>query len=156
MSNDVDLSQGVDQAKDLLRSIASNRCSDFSGTGVVFYSDLAKLPHLQMGTGRENLKVAKCGGCDIASALISVSSKRSPYHDGFHFIDMWSWRVTHVSQFIAPPIPDDAAQRIHGSGARLMSAMLASLLSGITYVGLVSQGGQVHLFCGGIDIADEV
>ena len=36
-----------------------------------------------------------------------------------------------------------------------MAAMLASLLPGITCVGLVSQGGQVHLFYGGVDIAEE-
>ncbi|QNU62785.1 hypothetical protein [Vreelandella titanicae] len=139
----------------LLRSIASNRCSDFSGTGVIFYSDLSKLPHLQLTTGCEEPNVTKLGDHDIASALVSVSTMCGPFHDGFHFINMSSWQMTHVSQFISPPIPHDAAQRCHGTGARLMAAMLASLLPGIIFVGLVSQGGQVHLFCDGVDIAGE-
>lgn len=139
----------------LLRSIADNRCSDFCGIGLVFYSDLAKLPHLQMTTEGENPNITQFSNSDIASALTSVSTISSPFHDGFHFIDMWSWKMTHLSQFISPPIPHDAAQRFHGTGARLMSAMLASLIPGIACVGLVSQGGQVHLFCSGIDIAEE-
>tara|TARA_R110002167_G_scaffold254359_2_gene460579 strand:- start:28377 stop:28688 length:312 start_codon:yes stop_codon:yes gene_type:complete len=95
------------------------------------------------------------GDNDIATALASISTMRGPYHDGFHFIDVSSWQITHISQFISPPIPRGAEQRFHGTGARLMAAMLASLLPGITCVGLVSRCGQVHLFYNGIDIAEE-
>ncbi|WP_369919851.1 hypothetical protein AB8E32_14740 [Marinomonas polaris] len=45
--------------------------------------------------------------------------------------------------------------RFHGTGARLMSAMLASILPGIVCVGLVAQEGKIHLFHNGIDIARE-
>ncbi|WP_081194612.1 hypothetical protein [Halomonas sp. BC1] len=155
LSNYTHSTKWTDQAMILLRSIASNRCRDFSGTGVIFYSDLGKLPHLQLTTGNEKPSVTQLGDHDIASALASISTMCGPFHDGFHFIDMNSWQMTHLSQFISPPIPHDAAQRFHGTGARLMAAMLASLLPGITCVGLVSQGGQVHLFYGGVDIAEE-
>ncbi|CAN0588056.1 unnamed protein product [Ectocarpus sp. 12 AP-2014] len=148
-------SEWTNKAMGLLRSVANNRCSDFSGTGVVFYSNLAKLPHLQLATGCKQPNVTQLGDYDIASALASVSTICSPFHDGFHFIDIRSWQMTHLSQFISPPIPHDAEQRFHGTGARLMSAMLASLIPGITCAGLVSQGGQIHLFCGGVDIAEE-
>lgn len=145
----------MNQALNIIRSIASNRGNDFTGTGVVFYTDLTGLPHLQLISGREKPDVSQFDDCNIASALISISTICSPLHDGFHFVDSRSWQITHLSQFISPPIPHDAAQRFHGTGARLIAAVLASLLPGITYVGLVSQGGQVHLFCNGVDIAEK-
>jgi hypothetical protein len=92
---------------------------------------------------------------DIASTLSSVSIMRSPYHDGFHFIDIEHWQISHLSQYISPPIPQGADKQLHGTGARLMSAMLASLLHGIVCVGLVSKEGKIYLFHSGIDIARE-
>jgi hypothetical protein len=148
-------SQWIDRALALLRSIASNRGSDFSGTGVVFYCDLAGLPHLQLNSGREDPDASRFGDRDIASTLTSISTMCSPLHDGFHFIETRAWQITHLSQFISPPIPPDSVQRFDGTGARSMAAVLASLLPGIICVGLVSQGGQVHLFCGGMHIAEE-
>ncbi|WP_143161153.1 hypothetical protein [Pollutimonas bauzanensis] len=148
-------SRRMNQALNILRSIASNRSNDFSGTGVVFYTDLAGLPHLQLISEREEPNVSQFDDRSIATTLTSVSTMCSPLHDGFHFVDSRSWQMTHLSQFISPPIPHDAAQRFRGTGARLIAAVLASLLPGITYVGLVSQGGQVHLFCNGVDIAEK-
>ncbi|WP_263568697.1 hypothetical protein [Paucibacter sp. DJ2R-2] len=90
---------------------------------------------------------------DLAEALSRISVMSSPLHDGFHFVEAHSWRLTHLAQFISPPIPDDATQRFQGTGARLMAALLASLLPGIECVGLVSHSGEIHLFSRGIDAA---
>lgn len=64
-------------------------------------------------------------------------------------------RLTHLSQFISPPIPQDAERNFHGTGARLIAAVLASLLPGIAYVGLVAQDGKIRLYCNGIDIIQD-
>ena len=141
------------KAEQVLRAVAHDRGPDFSGVGIVFYERLALLPHLQLTNNSEEPDAVRFAGCSLEDALLSVSSIGSPLHDGFHFVDVASWTLTHLSQFISPPIPHDAAQHFHGTGARLMAALLASLQSGIACVGLVSQGGEVHLFTNGFDAA---
>lgn len=139
----------IGRAEQVLRAIACLRDGDFSGVGVVFYEHLAHLPHLQLTDSSVKADPGRFIEVDLATALSSISVMSSPLHDGFHFVDTRGWRLTHLSQFIAPPIPPDAAQRFHGTGARLMAALLASLLPGIVCVGLVTQGGEIHLFRNG-------
>jgi len=142
-----------DKALHLLRAIADHKSDDFSGVGVVFYDDIAALPHLQLTNETENPCSMLFSDWNLATTLAAISTMRSPLHDGFHFIETRSWRLSHISQFISPPIPIDAAQRFHGSGARLMAAVLASLLPGITCVGLISHSGETYLFHSGVDLA---
>jgi hypothetical protein len=141
------------RAEQVLRAVADDRGQDFSGVGVVFYERLALLPHLQLTNKAEKPDAGRFAGFGLADALSSVSSIGSPLHDGFHFVDVTSWKLTHLSQFISPPIPDATTQHYHGTGARLMAALLASLQPGIACVGLVSQDGEVHLFTNGVDAA---
>ena len=144
-----------EHAARLLKAIAQCRTGDFSGIGVVFYEDLAQLPHLQLTKDEQVPNAAGLIGGDLASRLAGISAMSSPLHDGFHFVDARSWQLTHLAQFISPPIPRDRGQCFHGTGARLMAAVLASLLPGISCVGLVSHKGEVHLFKGGVDVANE-
>jgi hypothetical protein len=155
MRNPMNTSTWKSQVMDLLGSISCNRCSNFSGTGIIFYRDLVNLPYLQLSAADEKPNLTQADSFDIASTLSSVSIMRSPYHDGFHFIDIEHWQISHLSQYISPPIPQGADKQLHGTGARLMSAMLASLLHGIVCVGLVSKEGKIYLFHSGIDIARE-
>lgn len=145
-----------DMARQLLEAIAGLRTPEFTGVGVVFYDDgLDGLPHLQLTSNGEAPDLQQLPGADLAQALATISMNSNPLHDGFHFVDVRSWTLTHLSQFISPPIPPAAAGRFHGTGARLMAAVLASLLPGIQSVGLVSSAGQTHLFSGGVDVAKE-
>ncbi|WP_233989800.1 hypothetical protein [Pectobacterium brasiliense] len=145
----------TNQVLGLLKSISKGRESDFSGTGLIFYSDLSELPFIQMGNESIKTNSAIFNDCEIDSAIRQISKTKDLLHDGFHFINIETWKITHVSQFISPPIPHDAAQRFRGTGSRLMSAYLASLITGIKYTGIVSQAGKVHLFHAGTDIAEE-
>ena len=150
-------SQGLptNRAARLLKAIARLRPVNFSGIGVVFYEDLAQLPHLQLTNDEQQPNVADLTGGDLASRLAGISVMSSPLHDGFHFVDARCWQLTHVAQFISPPIPCDAGQRFHGTGARLMASVLTSLLPGISCVGLVAHDGEVHLFRNGVDVAEQ-
>lgn len=139
----------ISRAEQILRAVADLRSEDFAGVGVVFYECLAQLPHLQLTNGSVKADPGRFADVDLASALSSLSAIASPLHDGFHFVDARSWHLTHLSQFISPPIPHNAEQQLHGAGARLMAALLASLQPGIVCVGLVSQGGEVHIFSRG-------
>ena len=145
----------IGKAEQVLRAIACLRNQDFSGIGVVFYEHLADLPHLQLTDSFLMADSRRFAEVDLAIVLSSISVMSSPLHDGFHFVDARSWQLTHLSQFISPPIPTDAVQRFHGTGARLMAALLTSLLPGIVGVGLVSQGGDIHLFSHGNDFAQK-
>ena len=145
----------IGRAEHVLRAIADMRDQDFSGVGVVFYELLAHLPHLQLTGSSVKADPGRFAEVDLAIALSSISVMSSPLHDGFHFVDVHSWQLTHLSQFISPPIPADAAQRFQGTGARLMAALLASLLPGLVCVGLVSHGGEIHLFSLGNDAAQK-
>ncbi|WP_457424263.1 hypothetical protein [Roseateles sp. P5_E7] len=142
-----------DRAEQVLRAIARTRSHDFSGVGVVFYEHLARLPHLQLTNGFGNPDLGHVTEVELADALLGLSAISNPLHDGFHFVAVRTWKLTHLSQFISPPIPANAAWRFHGTGARLMAALLASLQPGIACVGLVSQAGEVHLFANGVDAA---
>ena len=145
----------INKALSLLNSISKNRESDFSGTGLIFYSDLSQLPFLQLENESIKPNASIFFEWEIASAICKISTIRAPFHDGFHFIDIEAWKITHISQFISPPIPNNASQRIRGTGSRLISAYLASLIDGIKCAGIVSQTGKVHLFHTGVDIAGE-
>ena len=139
----------ISRAEQVLRAVADLRSKDFAGVGVVFYECLDQLPHLQLINGSIKADPGLFADVDLASALSSLSAIGSPLHDGFHFVDASSWHLTHLSQFISPPIPHNAEQQLHGAGARFMAALLASLQPGIVCVGLVSMGGEVHLFSNG-------
>lgn len=141
----------IERAEQVLRAIARLRDRDFSGVGLVFYEHLAYLPHLQLTDSSVKADPRRFAEVDLAIALSSISVMGSPLHDGFHFVDVRKWQLTHLSQFISPPIPADAAQRFHGNGARLMAALLTSQLPGIACVGLVTQRGGIHLFSHGND-----
>lgn len=145
----------LNAARQLLAAIAAKRASDFTGIGVVFYVDLRSLPHLQLTNDLIAPEASRFDCVDLASLLASISTQSCLLHDGFHFVNAQDWKLTHLSQFISPPIPRDASEKFQGTGARLMAAVLASVLPGIASVGLVSHTGDVHLFCGGVDVYGE-
>jgi hypothetical protein len=145
----------ISRAEQVLRAVADLRSKDFAGVGVVFYECLAQLPHLQLINGFVKADPGRFADVDLASALSILSAIGNPLHDGFHFVDARSWHLTHLSQFISPPIPHNAEEQLHGAGARLMAALLASLQPGIVCVGLVSMGGEVHLFSRGSNITQK-
>lgn len=145
----------ANQAFNLLNLVANNRDSNFSGIGVVFYSSLDNLPYLQLAGDSKKRDAIMLEGRDIIIALSLASNVGSPFHDGFHFVDVNTWKITHISQYISPPILPNKILNFHGSGARVMSAYLASLIPGIACAGVVSQSGYVQLFLEGVNIIGE-
>lgn len=142
----------ISRAKQVLCAVAELRSKEFAGVGVVFYECLGQLPHLQLTNGSVKADPGRFADIDLASALSSLSAIGNPLHDGFHFVHARRWHLTHLSQFISPPIPHYAEQPLQGAGARIMAALLASLQSGIVCIGLVSMRGEVHLFSRGNDV----
>lgn len=133
------------------------RPKSFSGAGLVFYSHLEGLPSTPLGNRTATTPDLPVFGIEgIARVLASVSDHASPWHDGFHMIDMSSKTLTYLSQYLAPSLrglsklPDG---RPHG--ARQMTALLSSTIPGIAYVGILSTNAEIIVYENG-SILDEV
>jgi hypothetical protein len=134
-------------ALQLLRRAAPRLANDFAGLGIVFYDSLAALPHLQLEVGGDERFELPVEGLDpICDVLARTSCRSSRWHDGFHFVRAGSASLTHLCQFIAPPLPNasDAAPR--ASGARHMTALLASKVAGIEAIGLLTHEGLAAIY----------
>ena len=90
----------------------------------------------------------------IALMLANVSDQASLWHDGFHLIDMSSQSLTHISQFIAPPL-NSLLQLLENrpNGARQMTALLTSMIPGIAYVGVLSTSAEIVVYENGTVLA---
>lgn len=134
----------------VLEQIAKRRPADFCGLGVVFYRQLDSLPMLPLGDQDHCNLALPIGGVDaIASTLAQVSGASSPWHDGFHLVALNGPALTHVSQYLAPPIGTRCATGFGGqrpTGARHMTALLVSQLEGIACVGLLTNHAEATVF----------
>lgn len=135
----------------MLRHVAPKLSSDFAGLGIVFYESLKTLPYLQLEVlSDERFDLPVTEPELIWNVLARTARLSSPWHDGFHFMHAGSMSLTHLCQFIAPPLPSlsDAAPR--ASGARHMTALLASKVSGIAAIGLLNREHSATLYEGGL------
>lgn len=143
-------SLAIEQALTLMRLVATTLPSDFVGLGIVFYRSLQELPSLQLQVDEDPSFQLPIAGVDaIALTLARASSAASSYHDGFHFVDVTTWRLTHLAQYVAPPIPGRSDALPPGRGARHMTAILASRLPGIEGVGLIAHQKFLSLYADG-------
>lgn len=131
----------------LLRHAAPNLPSDFAGLGIVFYDSLMALPHLLLEVvGDEHFDLPVQGAELICEVLARTARLSSPWHDGFHFVHASSASLTHLCQFIAPPLPSMSAAVPRASGARHMTALLASKVAGIVAIGLLTHEHAASIY----------
>lgn len=143
----------VNVAIEVMRELKRLRTSDFSGVGVVFYMPPLELPIAPLGrssTAKPKLPVR--GVYEIAKTLASVSDRSSLWHDGFHLVDAQSFALTHIAQFLAPPLKyvPDIASDAQPTGARQMTALLTSRLPCVVSVALLSANGEASFYSGGV------
>lgn len=129
-----------------LKEICKKCKEDFSGLAIVCYEDLSHLPYISLHKEQFftdfDLK-------NINETLLRISTYSSTYHDGFHFYDINSKKLTHISQFISPPLESVAYMNIENiipCGAREMTAYLTSSIQGIFCVGLISANKTIKVF----------
>ena len=89
----------------VLREVHGRNHSDFAGLGLVFYTDLSALPmhplvHQDCGPPLPAKTLQ-----DSIELFTGISRRTSICHDGFHLVQVETGFVTHVSQFLSPPIP---------------------------------------------------
>jgi len=141
--------------REIFRSAWAIAPSDFSGMGLVLYRGRHTLPHLSLRNSEPAILEHAVGPKHVAHVLSELASTNSPWHDGFHFIDEDEGRLTHVAQFISPPIPTQVALISSEGGARHMSAALASLLCGISMVGVMTSRGEISVYVSGERVLHE-
>ena len=139
-----------------LTEIYCKSSKEFTGLGIVFYKSLNNLPYLTLH--EKKLSSDLCFS-DPIETLLKISERSSPYHDGFHFINIQTMEITHISQYISPPvglIDNLNLENIIPCGAREMTAFLTSKIDGILCVGLISSDKIIKIFKNGIDIYEQV
>ena len=138
-----------DEIFHLLGQVQANATHAFSGLGLIFYSSLADLPIVALGDQSlfpRTLPVADRQ--TLASLLAEISTFSSPWHDGFHLIDANSFALTHISQFLSPPVEFLCQSNSQGLpiGARHMAAMAGSRIASVSYTALLSNKGVPAVF----------
>jgi len=134
-------------AEKLVRHAALKLTGDFVGLGVVFYDSLAALPHLQLEVvDDERFDLPVVGLVAIGEVLARTARRSSPWHDGFHFVHAGSGALTHLCQFIAPPLPGSAEATPRAGGARHMTALLASKVAGVVAIGLLTHERAASIY----------
>ncbi|MCC5086722.1 diadenylate cyclase [Xanthomonas campestris] len=123
--------------------------------GLVLYHGRHALPHLALRNNNPTMLEGALGLEQVAHMLSKLACTESPWHDGFHFIDAAEVRLTHVAQFISPPIPTQVELVSSGGGARHMSGALASMIDGIYMVGILTSKGEVSLYVDGKRVLHE-
>jgi hypothetical protein len=142
-----------DLAVELLIKARDRLPADFSGLGIVFYEHLDCLPFLPLNVlAAPNFSLPRNGIDQIASALAEISSYQSQWHDGFHFVDILSRQLTHVSQYLSPPLTHAVNKVISAEGARQMTAILSTMISGVSGVGLLTYARELSYFESGKQI----
>jgi hypothetical protein len=116
----------------VLRELHARRFEDFSGLGMVFYTDRTSLPVHPLVTASCTPKLPAKTIEQAIDLLVTISRRGSVCHDGFHLVDANTLWITDVSQFLSPPIPAKPLVVGGTGGARHMAARLASLLSSVS------------------------
>ena len=138
----------LETLKNILLKVENGSGSDFSGIGIVVYSDMNGIPVFPLHSSYYDRNEGK----ELESILIEISKLGSPYHDGFHFISSDA-KLTHISQYFSPPI----MQRINVDkskivGGRYMAALFGSCLQNVLLTGIVTNSNGIIIFENGKEI----
>ncbi len=137
--------------KDFLTKIANTPPSDFVGLGLIFYSSLEGLPVFPLGDQAAISGLPIQEEEKIKNYLLAISCRSSHWHDGFHLLDVRSGELTHVAQFVSPPLDFVRANPDcrWPSGARQMAALLASTLPQVVSSVVVPTTGHIQVYKAG-------
>lgn len=142
------------QVVQLLRAILASAGRDFTGIRLVIYRQPMQLPCRSLGDQalfEARLPVAGAaaeGRRRLAQVLAGISRRGSRWHDGFHLIEASTFQLTHVCQFLSPPLdllPEPAPGQ-EPVGARWQSTVATSRLPGVALTALISSRGEPFIF----------
>ena len=135
----------------LLKKVAPNLTEDFSGLGIVFYRSLQALPYLPLEVAGDERFALPISGLDAVGDVLARTARRSTHwHDGFHLVHIDQLRLTHLCQFISPPLPRAGESVPKASGARHMTALLASRVDGVAATGILTKERVASIYESGV------
>lgn len=122
--------------------------SSFTGIGLVLY-DPYILDHGVHSSLRPSLSLPEeitLYDIDKASdMLLEISDKTSRFHDGFHFFDLWTGKLSYPAQYFVPPIVPDLETN-EDYGTRYHSALYGSCIDGVVLTGVINSDYKCHVF----------
>jgi hypothetical protein len=137
---------------DLLGAVRELRTQGFAGLGIIYYRSISDLPIMSLaGDSHDAPRLPVLGRSEVARVLAEVSDRSSRWHDGFHLLDASNGSLTHLSQFVSPPlvVGDTDLASLHPRGAREMAAILTSRISSVVAVAVIRTDGEVSVFRAG-------
>ncbi|MEQ5127753.1 hypothetical protein ABN225_13235 [Providencia alcalifaciens] len=134
--------------------LTTQRPDNFMGLGIILYTTTEGLPVVPLGSrldSERNLPISNTS--NVVNALASLATRESTMHDGFHLIEAKSGDLTHIAQFVSPPLSVALANPSANwpQGARQMTALLISTLPQVEVAAVISAEGSVQLFEDGIE-----
>jgi hypothetical protein len=136
----------------LLSEIHRAAGQDFTGLGLVFYRPPMRLPAYPLGDpSMFRPRLPLTGDFPTAQVLAGISSGGSPWHDGFHLIDSSTFTLTHVCQFLSPPLAllDPPERDQLPVGARWRAAAAISKMPEVALSALIGRQGIPAIFSQG-------
>lgn len=121
---------------------------DFTGTGMVLY-DPSGFDHRWHISLRPSLLLPEeitLHDIDKASvALLEISDESNRFHDGFHFFDRKTGKLSYPAQYFVPPLIH-SLEINEDYGTRYHSALYGSCIEGIVLTGVVNGDHKYHAF----------
>jgi hypothetical protein len=138
----------IDNFKNILLKVEKEADDDFSGIGIVLYSELNEIPVFPLHSNN-----IEAEGDELVPTLVTISRINSSYHDGFHFISS-DFKLSHTSQYFSPPIVRGIKNSTarEAVGGRYMAALFGSCIQGILYTGIVTKSNGVVIFKNGMEV----
>lgn len=132
----------------------THRPTDFVGIGLIAYRTIENLPVVPLGARLDPDTDLPISGIDhVFKALAMLATRGSIMHDGFHLIEAKSGDLTHIAQFVSPPLDVALANPLAAwpQGARQMTAQLISTLPQVEAAAVISAEGYIHIYNNGFE-----
>lgn len=149
------MNDDIDFACEILRRVQANVKPTFTGLGLVLYEPPLQLPVASLGDQALFMPSLPVSNAQTISELLSaISHASSPWHDGFHLIDVRLRALTHVSQFLAPPVEllEHPCTGQLPVGARYLAALAGSRIESVACTALLGSRGSLEVFLAGKQI----
>lgn len=134
----------------LISDISKNQQSNFSGLGLILYSQIESLPITALKKNNIDIELPIENYDEILKILLELSKINNPGHDGFHLLSK-NFVLTHISQYFSTPIISNAKVG-SGFGSRYMTALYGSYLNHVIATGVISNNYGSKIFIRGTQV----
>ena len=131
----------------LMIDIDRNKSSNFSGLGLIIYSDINGLPVAPLKLPEQLSQMPINDYEQLLSLLLEISTTNHYYHDGFHLCS-GTFSLTHLSQYFATPIVPSANTE-YDYGSRYRTAFYGSFLKNVLACSVISNSHGPVVFLKG-------